>query len=410
MRILIAGNAYHPALNGQAIFTQNLAEGLARRGHQVLIIYASEKGHPYRRNLNQVQVEAVRAINLNKIHTGTAFCLFPGKSVRELVRGFQPEIVHIQDHYPLCRFIVRIAQKQGIRIIGSNHFMPENLAPYLPGFSKLKPVFNRVLWLWMLEVYQRVDVVIAQSEAAAAMLRAQGLRVPIFPVSCGIDLTRFRLLPEIDRAHYRARYGIDQNRTVFLYVGRVDKEKRLDVLLHALQRLDRADLQLVIAGNGREVEKLKSLAELLTLGTRVCFTGFIPGEDLPALLNSVDIFVMPSDAELLSIATLEAMACGRPVLLANAAALPELATNQVNGLLFTPGDVTDAARCMEHLADSSGRWPEMGRASLERAKLHSLEITLSRYESLYEKLAAGVTLDQAPDQVQEGDRVNQDLI
>ena len=123
----------------------------------------------------------------------------------------------------------------------------------------------------------------------------------------------------------------------------------------------------------------------MNLGPRVHFTGFIPNEDLHVLLNSVDIFSMPSDAELLSIASLEAMACGRPMLLADAVALPELVTPGVNGYLFKKGDPEDAAHFIGMLADQPERWKEMGKASFEKAQVHSLENTVLRYEELYKK-------------------------
>jgi len=169
-------------------------------------------------------------------------------------------------------------------------------------------------------------------------------------------------------------------------VGRVAGEKRLDVLLHALARLARDDIQLGIAGKGSATEGLKALAKHLKLAGRVQFTGPIPDADLPVLLNSSDVFVMPSHAELLSLATLEAMACGRPVLLANAMALPELVTDGVNGYLFKAGDPLDAARCMDLLANQSERWPAIGRAGLERASLHGLDRVVKQYEALYEEL------------------------
>ena len=106
------------------------------------------------------------------------------------------------------------------------------------------------------------------------------------------------------------------------------------------------------------------------------------------LLNSVDIFTMPSAAELLSIASLEAMACGRPLLVADAVALPELVSQGVNGYLFKPGDPADAARCMELLADHPEQWAAMGQASYERAQEHSLDKTIERYEGYYREAMA----------------------
>ena len=390
MRILIAGTVYYPAMNGQAVFTKSLTEGLAQRGHEVLSIFPSEKGYAYSTTRNNVRIEAIRSFNLTMIHTDAYFSLFSRRAIRQIFKSFQPEIVHIQDHFPLSRDVVLEARRCGIKLIGTNHFMPENLAAYVPPLlSNIKPLYNRVMWNWMLEVYNRLDVATAQSKASAALLRAEGLRIPVYPVSCGIDQGHFYPDPSVDRAAMRARYGLDPKRKLFLFVGRVDHEKRLDILLHAVKLLDRDDIQLAIAGRGSAQEELQTMANELRLGKRVHFTGFIPAEDLPGLLNSADIFTMPSEAELLSIASLEAMACGRPVLLANAVALPELAGDGINGYLFRPGNAADAARCMALLADHPERWPRMGAGSLEKANFHSLENTLKQYENLYVNLQAG---------------------
>lgn len=392
MRILIVGTTYYPSLNGQAVFTVNLAEHLAKRGHQVVALIPSNELRPYRKERNGVQIEAIESVSLKIWHQDAYISPFPGKAIRKVFDAFQPEIVHIQDHYPLCRVAVLIARRYGIKCVGTNHFMPENLAAYSGWLARIKPLHNWIGWTWMMEVYKRVDVATAQSKNAAELIRKQGLRVPVFPVSCGIDLERFYPDPKIDRDACRERYGLDPKQKVFLFVGRVDAEKKLEVLIRAMSHLKRDDVQLAIAGRGEALDGLQKLVNELNLGKRVHFTGFIPNEDLHVLLNSVDIFVMPSEAELLSLATLEAMACGRPVLLADAVALPELVTQGVNGYLFRPGDAVDAAKYMEMLASQPERWPEMGQASLKRAQFHGLDNTVWQYEMLYEKLLSGASL------------------
>ncbi len=386
MRILIAGTTYHPALNGQAIFTVNLAEGLAARGHEVVVAYPSDKAISQQRH--NVQLEGVKSFSLGAVHGDTFVPFFPSRTIKRIFDQFKPEIVHIQDHYPVCRATVFEARRRHLKIIGTNHFMPENLAPYIPGLSKIKPVYNWILWHWMLELYNRVDVATAQSRVAAELIRKQGLRIPVLPASCGIDLRRFHPDPKTDRVACRSRYGIDPDKIIFLFVGRVDKEKRVDVLLRAMSQIKRDDIQLVIAGRGAASGDFEGLAKSLNLGERVRFTGFIPNEDLHVLLNSVDVFTMPSEAELLSIASLEAMACARPVLLADAVALPDLVAHGQNGYLFKPGDANDAACYMEMLANQRGQWEQMGKASLEKAQYHSLENTIRRYEKLYQLVLA----------------------
>jgi 1,2-diacylglycerol 3-alpha-glucosyltransferase len=390
MRILIAGNTQYLAFHGQATFTVNLAEGLARQGHEVLAVVNSENGRAYRTQRNGVQIEALRAVSLELLHPDTYYPLLPTHSVRRIFATFRPQVVHIQDHYLLSQVVMRVARHYGVKVVGTNHFMPENLAPYIPGYSLGKPAFDWFLWRWMLNTFNQLDMASAPSRTAAALLNMEGLHPPVFPVSCGIDLSRFCPRPDVDRLACRERFGLDPSRTIFLFVGRVDREKRIDLLLRAVQRLDRNDVQLAIAGQGAALNELKELAEELGLGQRVRFTGYVPSQDLPDLLNSVDIFVMPSAAELLSIATLEAMACARPILAARAVALPELVGENVNGYLFRAGDVADAARCMGLLADQPERWASMGAASLEKARFHSLDNTIHHYETLYQAVLEGV--------------------
>jgi len=383
MRILIAGTINYPALHGQAVFTERLAEGLAQRGHNVLSIFPSETGKAYHTWRSGVEIQTFSSMDLSIVHGDTYLSLFSGRDIRRIFNSFEPEVVHIQDHYPLSFDVVQIARRHHVGLIGTNHFMPENVAAYFPVISKAKPVFKRLMWMWMLATYNQLHVATAQSKASAALMKAEGLRIPVYPVSCGLDLRRFHPLPNVDREAVRARYGIDPKRKIFLFVGRVDKEKCLDTLLYAMQKLSRDDVQLVIAGHGKEREKLQALAKELQLGQRVHFTGFIPRDDLPLLLNSIDVFTMPSQAELLSIASLEAMACGRPVLLADAVALPELVSVGGNGYLFEPGNPASAAHHISLLADQPEAWARMGVLSVEKARYHGMESTIRQYEDIY---------------------------
>jgi glycosyltransferase involved in cell wall biosynthesis len=393
MRILIVETPNYIAFHGQAIFTINLAEGLAKNGHTVLALAGSERGHAYHSERNGVRIQTVDALDLSRFHPDACLPLFSARAVQHVLETFRPDIVHIQDHYLLCRNAAIASHRLGIKCVGTNHFMPENLAPYVPLLSRIKPIFNWVLWHWMRETYDRLDAVACPSGTAARMLRSVNVRPPVFPISCGGNTHFFRPDPTVDRSVWRGRYGIDPQKIIFFFVGRVDREKRLDVLLRAVSLLNREDFQLVIGGKGAYQKKLIALTNHLGLGAKVHFTGFIPQENLPSVLNSIDIFAMPSEAELLSIATLQAMGCSRPVLAANAVALPDLVTDDVNGLLFKPGDAEDAARCMEWFADHPERWSDMGAASLEKVQAHSLENIVHEYETLYEKVLSGNRLD-----------------
>jgi 1,2-diacylglycerol 3-alpha-glucosyltransferase len=401
MHIVISSSTYAPAMNGQAVFTTNLAEGLAKLGHEVMVIIDSRHAKASTTYVHDVQLAELHSISLEKFRPGANFAPFPKREIRQLFSDFQPDVVHIQDHYPSCRGVAGVAIENRVKLVGSNHYIPENLAPYIPLYSTLKPVINWFLWQWMLDLYRRMDVVTAQSIAAANILKQVGLKMPIIPISCGIDTQLYSPNSQVDRESFCHEYGLDPNKIIFLFLGRIDGEKRVDLLLRAMQKIGRNDIQLAVAGHGSVEKRMKRMAQSMHLQDQVKFTGFISTENKPGLLNSVDIFVMPSEAELLSISTLEAMACGRPVLVADALALPELVHEDKNGLMFVPGDVDDLVRRMIELADQSARWAVMGAASREIALQHDLEKIICKYESVYTRVIAEAPITEINQKVKE---------
>jgi len=391
MRIIVVSQTYSPG-NGQASFTIQLAENMAKSGHQVMVIAPSENMHSYSTCKNDVRVEKVPAIHLSLIHPSMYVTPLPSFHVKKLFRAFQPDVVHIQDHYFLCSAAVNEARRREIPIIGTNHFLPENILPFFKNFPRIQHFFTIPLWKMMLSVFNKLDVATTPSKTAARILRTQKIHIPVHAISNGIDTCRFHPDPGVDRVGTRRKYGLDIDKTLLLYVGRLDGEKRLDVLLEAISLLPRDDIQLAIGGNGLYEQILRRQMQSLGLERRVKFIGFVQPEELPNLYNSTDIFVMPSPEELQSLATLEAMACGKPILAANARALPELIQTGVNGYLFKPNDPDDAAQGIKCLVEAKDKWKEMGKAGFERAQLHSVQSSIKHYEEHYRMIAEGIRI------------------
>ncbi|HEY6073740.1 MAG TPA: glycosyltransferase, partial [Anaerolineales bacterium] len=369
--------------NGQASFAIHLAEGLAALGHQVMVVTTSKVMRSYSECINGVQVERVAALPLPFIHPVIQLTLLPAPQARQYYEKFKPDIVHIQDHYFMCASILREARRRGIPTVGTNHFLPQNILPFLRDQPALQNLAARLLWKMMLAVYNRLDAATAPSETAVKILLQQAIRVPVTAISNGVDIQVFRPNPEVNRSLIRHTYSIAPDRPVFLYVGRMDGEKRLDLLLQAASQLPLENFQLALVGYGLQEQALRQQARDLGLGAHVSFVGYVPPADLPALYNSADVFVMPSPEELQSIATLEALACGKPILAADARALPELVQPGINGYLFRPGDSASAAGGMKRMLDSRDEWPRMGQCAVEGVQRHSLTRSIQKFEDLY---------------------------
>jgi 1,2-diacylglycerol 3-alpha-glucosyltransferase len=386
MKILFASQTYGSQTNGQSVFVTHLAEGLAKNGHQVMVLMPSDRIFSYREIHNNVSIQLIHAVPLAPYYPDVHIAFLPNPVSEHRIDEFRPDLIHIQDHYPLCRGVLDAALARDIPLVATNHFLPDNIIQNVPLFRHYHNLFDDVLWGMVLETYNQVEVVTAPTETAANILRSQNIRVPVKAITCGVNLHVFKPDPSVDKVRMRQKYGLNTEATVFMYVGRLDQEKHIDILIEAFQQLDHEKIQLAITGKGNFSKDLHQMVIDLDLEDMVIFTGFVPEEDLPHLLNSVDIFAMPSDAELQSIATLEAMGTGLPVLAANAEALPELVRHGVNGYLFEPGNVADAAKHIQKFIDNRDQWKSMSAASLEIVQPHHLPNMVKKYTHLYQSI------------------------
>jgi 1,2-diacylglycerol 3-alpha-glucosyltransferase len=383
MRVLFAGQSYYRKDNGQAVFMIRLAEGLVRAGHEVMALAPSIRGVAQREVLRGVIVQTVPALHLGHNLNVTAFS---DGWVEETIAEFDPDIIHIQDHLFLNRTVLRVARQRSIPIVGTNHFLPANWSNnmYIP--RSVQGVVHKAMWKDMLQVFNQLDAATTPTETAVAILRKQDIRIPVKAISCGVDQEEFFPQPSLERNSIRRHFQLALDKPVLLYVGRVDREKGLDYLVEAAALLPLLSFQIAIAGKGMYRDTLIEMVHELDIEDRVTFPGYIDSDDLPLLLNSVDAFVMPSSAELQSIATLEAMSCAKPILAANARALPELVEHGVNGFLFNPQNAESLAASISLFLSQPERWQEIGQASLQRARPHQLGLTVTRYIEWYESV------------------------
>lgn len=384
LRILIGADTFLPDINGAAIFAARLAAGLVARGHDVHIVApAGDRKHGTWQE--EIEGQTVTAHRLRSWrwypHPWLRFAI-PWRIEQNTARildEVKPDVVHFQSHIITGRGLSKGAVERGIRLIGTNHFMPENLLEHakLPKF--LYNFAIRQAWAAAYRSFVRAEAVTSPTRKAADFLEAAVNIHPVIAISCGIQASDYT--PSFE----------PRTDNVIVFVGRITGEKQLDKLVRAFARLDAAlDAKLVLIGHGEEEGHLRSLATQLGVGDRVTITGFVSNEVLRATLTSATVFAMPSIAELQSIATMEAMASGLPIVAANAMALPHLVHHKQNGYLFEPGDVDELARRLtDVLTAPPEKLDEFKRESLRIVEAHDINRTLDTFEALYrgEKVA-----------------------
>lgn len=378
LRILIGCDTFPPDVNGAANFASRLAAGLTLRGHEIHIeapAFSSEHGR-FDEQHDGATFSVFRVYSWRWFpHDWLRFVL-PWRSQAHAARildTVKPDVVHIQSHIVVGRGLARQAAKRGIRVIGTNHFMPENMIEHalIPKFLR-RPVI-RAAWRDAAKTYELCKAVTTPTRRAAAFLESETSITGVHAISCGINASNYT--PNFERG--------PENHIVF--VGRVTGEKHIDVLLRAFATLD-PDLNAIldIVGGGDQLRELQQLATELGIRDRVNFTGYVTDEELRATLTRATVFAMPSIAELQSIATMEAMASALPIVAANAMALPHLVHHGENGFLFEPGNVDDLAEKLTdvlRMPDAALR--KLKEASLKFIEAHDIERTLNTFESLY---------------------------
>jgi len=379
LTILIGADTFTPHVNGAARFAERLAAGLVSRGHDVHVS-APSAGH--RNHGTFVEPVEGQSVTVHRLpswrwppHDWLTFVL-PWMSkhyARRVLDEVKPDVVHIQSHIVIGRGLAREARKRGIPIIATNHVMAENIIDFTTLPPLLDKVFLKLAWDDAERTLKMARAVTTPTRKAADFLESTIDIDGVIPISCGID-----------KANYTPDLTPRQHRRV-LFVGRLTTEKHVDVTLQAIAKLaPELDVTFDIVGGGDQRRHLEQLVAGLGIADRVIFHGKVPEDELRAAYTRADVFVISSIAELQSIATMEAMASGLPIIGADAVALPHLIHDGENGYLFPPGDVDALAdRLRRVLTASDEEYSRMQRASLEGVEIHDIQRTLETFEKLY---------------------------
>lgn len=380
LRVLIACDTFAPDVNGSATFVSNLVAGLMDRGHDVHVAAPSTTNKRVgmfveEHNGHQMQVHRIYSWRWYP-QPWLRFAL-PWRikqNARRIVDAVKPDAIHFQSHIVTGRGFSIAAVERGIELVGTNHFMPENLLEYtvvIPKFFQRKAV--RMAWDAAGRSYGRANAVTSPTRKAADLLEDNtGVR-PVYAISNAVNMHEYT--PDMT----------PKSENLIVFVGRVVHEKQIDKLIAAFAKLDPAlNAKLEVVGFGDQENELKAMARTLGVADRVKFTGFVSDDEKKDALHRAKVFAMPSIAELQSISTMEAMASGLPVVAANAVALPHLVHDGENGYLFAPGNVDELAdRLAKVLAMPHDELLKMKEASLDIVSAHDIERTLDIFECLY---------------------------
>lgn len=382
MRVLHVTPSLEATWGGPAQVVAGLSSALARRGVEVTVVSTLPPGVGYSELVPvdpRVEVHTFLRGSFSKVWNAYS---------RPLARFIKSEIpnydlVHIHElwHYP--QFVVsRTARKSSVPTVVSPHGC---LAPRaLANDRLLKLIYTRLV---QRPILQHADMVVAITLEEADQVRSYGVTARTRVIPLGVDpvaandtgTTRDRLHQGPGRA---GQFNV-------LYLGRVVPNKGVDLLIRSLAELKdkRPEVRLVLAGPCADSyqKSLMDLATKLGVDDRTSFVGFVTGPDKAATYANADLFVLPSYSEGFSVAVLEAMAQGLPVVLTHQCNFPEAAIEGA-GLQIEP-NIQQLSAAIEELMVDPVRINKMGQRGKQLIQeRYAWDATVPEYTAAYQAI------------------------
>jgi phosphatidylinositol alpha 1,6-mannosyltransferase len=278
-------------------------------------------------------------------------------AVRRDIAAFNPNIFHVAAPDIVAHRAVTLARKSGIPVISSVHTRFDTYLQYY-NLKWLEPVARAI----MRRYYRRCDAIVVPSESMAAIMRAQRMNRDISIWARGVDRGQFN--PGRRSLEWRRAHGIGDDDMTVSFLGRLVLEKGLDVFADAIDaaRAKGVPLKVMAIGDGPARDYFRERLP------DAVFTGQLTGDELATALASTDVFLNPSITETFGNVTLEAMACGLPVMAVAATGTSSLVQDNVTGRLAEPGDFEAMANELADYQRDPALRARHGAAGLEFAR------------------------------------------
>lgn len=338
IKLLLVADTYYPKVDGTLRFMEEFLKR-AENNFEISLLVPDLGVH---------QGKKVQYLQTSKILSlsGYKSMKLSWKNFRTIKTAVQEaEIIFVQGPAIISFLSLYYGRKYHKRTFFYVHVIPWEL------YAKFVPAFFQPAAQWLVKkitvfFFSRCDHIIVPYHHLQQELREKKVKATISIARLGVDINLFA--PAKDKGFYKRKLGIDENKKVIGYVGRISKEKNIKILLEGFKKLRHQEkLVLLLVGDGT-AEQLKEVESLYNC----MVTKFVESTKVAEYLKALDIFVMPSLTETTSLATLEAMSSGLPVIATKVGYIQRYIAKDYNGIFFPRKSSTLlAAKIEKILAD-----------------------------------------------------------
>ncbi len=375
LSVAIYTDSYLPAMDGVVVYIENIAGELSKRGHEVLIVTTGQKGG-LERSGKGYEVLRTKGINFPP-YPQYRIGIAPFRANREVIRR-KVDVIHTQTPFSMG-FAGRLASRHlDSALVSTFHSMVFD-ETVISSYSRSNAATARrlagIITRYLRWHYSRYDTVISPSDDIARKIRAIGL-TNVTVLNNGINLGKFHT--DLSKEEARKQLGLDSGSRIILYLGRIGREKDLDILIDSHEYLSSMGIQVIIAGSGPHLEYYRSYAKKKKAGN-VRFFGFVPEDSKILLYRSADVFCNPSDYEVQSTVDIEAMSLDTPLLVPDMSSQIELARSGLSGETFRHGDSRSLAEVAGEMFEKIDSYTP-ARVASEFSIEHHVDLLLEIYK------------------------------
>jgi len=358
---------YFPISGGTGAYVYYLSHSLQKLGHNVHVV--ARHSEDSEEMVDGIDVHYIKGVG-NALTRYWRFARSASKKIEELNKKIGFDVIHA--NLPLVpsfaipndsakALVCAVHSTWKGEAIVTRRDNPKNLNPNEKSMLR----FNYLLRSYEKKLMNRSDALIAVSKYTVDELtELYGIEEEkIHVIYNGVDINKFK--PRLDRAKLRREFGLEEEKKIVLFVGRLYHRKGLEILLRSIPPVlqEFNDVKFAISGTGfkKKEESLRKLAKKLEIEDYVTFLGYVPDEKLPDLYAASDIFVLPAIYENFPFAILEAQATALPVISTKVGGIPEFLADNENGFLIDPGDSTQLTQRVLTLLQDPKLAKEMGR-------------------------------------------------
>lgn len=348
-KLLLVADTYYPKVDGTLRFMEEFIKRSENSFEVSLLVPLFKKNkHPYK-NLPTTFLEPSRIFTIS----GYPSLRLSFKNLNRLQNAVkETELVFVQGPALISYLSIYYGSKYKKKTIFYTHTIAwELFEKFFP--PPINKIFFNLIKKFSILAYNRCDEILLPYHDLKTQMAKAGVKAKMSVAKLGVDIDIFS--PSKDKANSKKKVGLSPDKKIIGYVGRISKEKNTQVLLNAFCRLANQDqLQLLMVGDGptNQTKKFKALKNCT-------FTGFV--SNVQDYLQAMDIFVMPSLTETTSLATLEAMACGIPVVASKVGFIKHYLIKDHNGIFFPRSSAAMLTLKLEKLLSDEALRQKLGR-------------------------------------------------